>query len=358
LTYSLGTTRKTLLRAAANRYTDQVGGPTIYNAAPTRYQYLYYYFTDINGDGRVQRNEIDFNAGLQGFLGLNPANTTTAQQVTRYDGSMKEPRTDELILGFEHEVMTDLSIGVNATYRKLNNFVGERVEKHRGQGDYVTRADYSLFTKISGSDPTTGLSWSNIPVYSLGFQPVFSVVTNIPDYTQTYKGLELTATKRMSNRWMLRGNVSLNDWTQQVGDDSFADPTRLRNAFGCSTCDGADVVQGSGTGSGAKGGIYINSKWQYNLTGVYQIPVIETSLGFNLTGRQGYPELYVHRVFVPFPDEATFKQVLVSDDSTATRNKNLTNLDRLPARGAFIVALPMKIKGGSGAPLRAIAMLP
>ena len=38
--------------------------------------------------------------------------------------------------------------------------------------------------------------------------------------------------------------------------------------------------------------------------------------------------------------------------------ENLTNLDRLPARGAVIVALPMKIKGGSGAPLRAIAMLP
>ena len=38
--------------------------------------------------------------------------------------------------------------------------------------------------------------------------------------------------------------------------------------------------------------------------------------------------------------------------------ENLTNLDRLPARGAFIVALPMKIKGGTGAPLRAIAMLP
>jgi kynurenine formamidase len=37
--------------------------------------------------------------------------------------------------------------------------------------------------------------------------------------------------------------------------------------------------------------------------------------------------------------------------------ENLTNLNRLPARGATIVALPMKIKGGSGAPLRAIALL-
>lgn len=38
--------------------------------------------------------------------------------------------------------------------------------------------------------------------------------------------------------------------------------------------------------------------------------------------------------------------------------ENLTSLERLPARGAFVVALPMKIGGGSGAPVRAMAILP
>jgi kynurenine formamidase len=38
--------------------------------------------------------------------------------------------------------------------------------------------------------------------------------------------------------------------------------------------------------------------------------------------------------------------------------ENLTNLDRVPARGAIVVALPMKIEGGSGGPLRAIALVP
>jgi len=38
--------------------------------------------------------------------------------------------------------------------------------------------------------------------------------------------------------------------------------------------------------------------------------------------------------------------------------ENLTALDRLPLRGASIIALPMKIGGGSGAPLRAVAILP
>ena len=38
--------------------------------------------------------------------------------------------------------------------------------------------------------------------------------------------------------------------------------------------------------------------------------------------------------------------------------ENLTSLERLPIKGAYIVALPMKIRGGSGAPLRAVAILP
>ena len=38
--------------------------------------------------------------------------------------------------------------------------------------------------------------------------------------------------------------------------------------------------------------------------------------------------------------------------------ENLASLDRLPPTGAFLIALPMKIGGGSGAPLRAVAVLP
>lgn len=37
--------------------------------------------------------------------------------------------------------------------------------------------------------------------------------------------------------------------------------------------------------------------------------------------------------------------------------ENLMDLDKLPAKGFQIVALPMKIKGGSGAPLRIVAFL-
>jgi len=38
--------------------------------------------------------------------------------------------------------------------------------------------------------------------------------------------------------------------------------------------------------------------------------------------------------------------------------ENLANLDQLPAKGFSVIALPMKIKDGSGAPIRALAFLP
>ncbi len=38
--------------------------------------------------------------------------------------------------------------------------------------------------------------------------------------------------------------------------------------------------------------------------------------------------------------------------------ENLTQLEALPATGAYVIALPMKIEGGSGGPLRAVAMVP
>ena len=49
-------------------------------------------------------------------------------------------------------------------------------------------------------------------------------------------------------------------------------------------------------------------------------------------------------------------QILFAQDIPAF--ENVANLDRLPATGASIIALPMKIRGGSGGPLRIVALLP
>jgi hypothetical protein len=286
LTYSLGADKKTLLRASYNRYVNQIG-PAVSGINPVGYTYAYALGNDLNGDKAVQRNEL---VKWQNFVYYDPTHPTALVSTARFDYNAKAPHSDELLFGVEHELLSDFSVGVNVSYRKYRDLIGSRFEKTQGAGDYYTSADYVLAgtTPTSYVNPSTGFTVTGpaVPYYDLKSTvpfPTFSVTTNLPDYSRTFKGVELVGTKRLSNRWMMRGNVSYNDWTEQCGSAAFPDPTR---AFG--NCPGGQVVERS-AGSGAFGNVFINSKWSYNVTGLYQLP-LDFSLGASLTGRQGYPE--------------------------------------------------------------------
>jgi kynurenine formamidase len=61
---------------------------------------------------------------------------------------------------------------------------------------------------------------------------------------------------------------------------------------------------------------------------------------------------------IDYGQSSTFDshRILFRDDIPAF--ENVARLDRLPATGAFVIALPMKIRGGSGGPLRIVAVVP
>ncbi|HEY6842748.1 MAG TPA: carboxypeptidase regulatory-like domain-containing protein, partial [Thermoanaerobaculia bacterium] len=109
LTYALGQQKRTLLRAAYNRYADQMGGGEVSLVTPGYSNYVYMYFTDKNGDKVAQRNEIDFNTGVVGSTGVNPTNPGAPIYQYRWASNLKAPTTDEFLLGFETELMTDFS---------------------------------------------------------------------------------------------------------------------------------------------------------------------------------------------------------------------------------------------------------
>ena len=63
----------------------------------------------------------------------------------------------------------------------------------------------------------------------------------------------------------------------------------------------------------------------------------------------------------PRSTTAPSKDFVVHGSPTAPTSsglENVANLDALPEQGAWVVALPMKIAGGSGGPLRIVALLP
>ncbi|AXG69101.1 kynurenine formamidase [Kordia sp. SMS9] len=60
---------------------------------------------------------------------------------------------------------------------------------------------------------------------------------------------------------------------------------------------------------------------------------------------------------IDYGQSTYFKSHVILLQQNIPAFENLTNLDKLPSSGFEIIALPMKIKGGSGAPLRIVAIV-
>lgn len=61
---------------------------------------------------------------------------------------------------------------------------------------------------------------------------------------------------------------------------------------------------------------------------------------------------------IDFGQSTNFQSHVILYSANRSGFENVTNLDLLPAVGSFVVALPMKIEGGSGGPLRIVAFVP
>lgn len=289
LTYDLGFQKRTVLRGGYSRYIDQLGSGDVGPNNPFYVdQLLYYYWEDLNGDRTVQRGEIDFESGLYFASGIDPDNPL--QSTGRVDYNLDPTTTDEWIIGMEHELVPAFAVGLSYSHRLRDNFTWDRFEKTKNGNDFYTSADFRLATNPATGTLPNGESYS-LPYYQLRAgvpRPLYYITQNRPDYTQTYDGVELTATKRMSNNWMLRGNVTWSDWKQQVGADGIVDPTPFLEGDSCTVCDDAAVA----SSGGADG--YINATWSYSLNGVYQLP-FQFTVGAAVIGREGYIIPRFHR---------------------------------------------------------------
>src|SRR5262249_21955718 len=129
-----------------------------------------------------------------------------------------------------------------------------------------------------------------------------------------------------------RGNFTYNDWTWNTPDHE-KDALCIAGAPCGPTAglldDGQPVLQNSGTGSGSKGNVWINSKWAYSVNALYQIAP-DRPWGFNvagnLTGREGYPIVYLRSVPSSLFHQGTVQQPVVGD-SDAFRLDDVQQLD-------------------------------
>ncbi len=302
LTYALGAEKKTILRASYSRFVDQLSGFSVFSQAypiyPAPYVGLYTY--DYNHNGVLDPGELGGISGQSpNYNPADPGHLIVSNTIAK---NLSAPYSDELVVGVEHSLLPEFVVGLTATYRKNKNML--QYTELVFDGDPYSAANVgSLGRKATRSDFVVGNTYNvtlpdgkttTVNTYSLrsGVMSRGGTILENSDRGQTYKSVSLTANKRLSNNWMMRGNFSWNDWTWDVPSSAIIDPQQFT---GGGNKNGDRVLTCVGTGSGAKGNVCISSTWSYSINGMYQVAP-DRAWGFNVAaavnGHEGYANPY------------------------------------------------------------------
>jgi carboxypeptidase family protein/TonB-dependent receptor-like protein len=334
ITYNLTGDGRTLARANYARYYGQVGnGGVASTINPVGSTTLRYGWTDANRNQVAEDGEIRLNAtplsASTNWSAANPANTVSANSV---DPNLKNDTTDEFIVGVDREIGRGFALGANYIYRKYGNFQwNDRVNFTSSEWVPVS------FTPTAGCQANDGLRTeaSRCPTVSYYEptiqQPTVITLSNIPGYERVFNGIELTGRKRMSNRWMMNTSFTYN--TTDVHHNDFAgagnqssgtagtipiseDPTNRV------TREGGQydyLTSGSGIGN-----VYVNTKWLFKLSGLYELPWRVNVSGF-YNARQGYP--FEQGILSPSRQRGAGTVFVVLDQVGEVRLPNYHNVD-------------------------------
>ena len=325
-TYGVDNAHKTQLRASYASFASQLNVTTANAVSAAGYAYAYYLATDANHNMNIEPNEL---TRLTGTVGINPANPL--QVVNQIDPNLKSPRTHEIVAGVDHELMANFAVSASYTWRRFNNEIWPLTQL---PVIGVTSADYALDGMINATLPN-GVAVS-APYYALNAAaaPVGggSITENRAGYHRSFNGIELSATKRLSHRWMGRFGYSWNREREFFDDPSTSiiDPT---STSGDPHINGGTVVRAT-AGSG-KSQIYLTAPtYQFIANGFYQGPW-GVNFGGSLLVRQGFAEVfYAGNVAT---DDAVHpkKNVLVDTNIGDIRLPTVHQLD-LRAEKAFV----------------------
>ena len=281
LSYAIGADRKTIARASYSAFASQLNATTAGNVSTASFAYAYYLANDANHDFNIQQNELQ---RLLFAKNINPDDPNLP--VNQIAADFSAPRTHEVSLGVDRELFPHFGVSAAYTWRRYVNDTWNQLPPIG-----VTSADYVEDGRLTGTLPD-GSSY-DVPFFALkeSAAPIGAgtITSNREGYHRSYHGLELSATKRLANRWMGRFGFSWNRSREYFDDPakSIIDPTSI-------TADpqvnGATVTVPT-AGSG-KSEIYLTlPTYQFVANGYYQGPW-GLNFGGNFLVRQGYSEMF------------------------------------------------------------------
>jgi hypothetical protein len=311
ISYDIGGDGKTILKAAYTLYTGY-GPSQYYNRPFGAGGKLYFWWADGFGYGEnVNGNNIDGVATLDElYWAVNDGTTfaayhafnangqfvgnTAREEGYMYDGftwgstalspsrhyidldNWKTDLTHEVNISIEREIIANFGVALSFNWKRMGRFSWEQ-PYYPETGHVRNKNDYIVAGTVPGT-LTTPDGKTFDPGKAAG-RPWY-VLANGPDqqytsYTMTemmdskrhntYWGIDLIFTKRLSNKWMANGSFTYQDQRSYYGDSGYTDPTNLWAQ------EGQIFFFNMGGGSGKITRPFF-TRWMAKLSGLYQLP--------------------------------------------------------------------------------------
>lgn len=246
---------RTGVKFAAGRYywVIPAGGGILDGINPNGNYQETYGWNDLNGDRRFQLGE------QTGTPVISRVDTSTVS----IDPEYSRPYTDEFTGGIDHELFPNLRLSVIGTHRVERNIATTSNPANPYDTFLTTRVD-------TGRDGVAGTADDRtFQFYNRTSTAVNRThFTNDRNFRQTYNGLEITGTKRMSNRWQMLMGYTYSQ-TRQKGLSVSTNPNNFINAEGPVTGQIGDRPH------------------QFKVTGTYILPFFDIGFAGNLNSQSG-----------------------------------------------------------------------
>jgi len=286
VTYDIVGNGRSVLKFNYSRYVGQLGSfgvlAGVYNTVVSTL--VRYPWMDANTDGFVQANEIVLTPSPLAWTGGYNYNDPTATSTTgTVDPNLRMETTDEMLVSFDKQIGSHFAVSASYIWRNYANF------------RWDDRLDWTSanYTQVSYTPPASACPSGSRCQAVTYFQPTSQIPTkyirtNQPDYSRGFNGFEVSARKRMANRWTANVSYSYNDAPVRYDSSAaYEDPTNI-DKF-----DGGQYAPES-TSSGL-GNIFVNAKWIFRASGVYQTPLWDINVSGFYNTRSGYPFVQVVR---------------------------------------------------------------
>ena len=311
-----------VLRASLARFASQLGPAVAAQADPAAAATAVYFVPTLTpvADGAADPYGGRFWYA-DGFDPLLPSGVSP----NAADPRLHPEITDEAVGGAEYAFDGDGAVGVQVTWRRVSGILEDRLlvrDAATGAVSAATSGDWVPAGAVAGTLPSGGPY--DVPYYDLrpGLSPTGGTLLVNGDRRQRLLGATLEGHRRLGERWSLRGHLTWQEWTWQLGPDYrlHADPSPL---LADGTYDGQPVAAAAPMGAGGGPPTYLDSRWTLYVSVAVQLPA-GFSAAAALDGRQGFPLAYYRTVSRDAAGVATLR---VSPYVDGLRSDDLASLD-------------------------------